>query len=230
MFHRLGSTQARSTRAGWAYDRPAVGRTGARLVAEAEIAELRGALVRDARRECRRVTAHDGSLPVTGDAVALIGVRRRSICTRAAVEHEEVGGSIARAVAAGEEYRLTLEQPPTELLIADDVALVCLDASGTSGAVLVEAPHMVSMLADYFELLWAKAVPLGDDGDVEGPLPAVQRRILRLAAQGLKDDSIARVLGLSSRSVRRHMEKLADRAGASNRLTLGIAAAQLGWI
>lgn len=160
----------------------------------------------------------------------LIGVRRRNICTKEAIEHEETGELIARAIADGEEYRLTLEDPPTELLIADDVALVCLDATGESGAVLVHAPHMVSMLADYFELLWAKAVTLGGEDDGTGPLPAVQRRILRLASQGFKDDSIARILGLSSRSVRRNMEKLATRAGASNRLTLGIAAARLGWL
>jgi DNA-binding NarL/FixJ family response regulator len=89
---------------------------------------------------------------------------------------------------------------------------------------------MVSMLADYFELLWAKAVTLGGEDDGAGPLPAVQRRILRLASQGFKDESIARILGLSSRSVRRNMEKLATRAGAGNRFTLGIAAARLGWI
>ena len=217
------------------YARPAFEqhrRTTARLIAgEAEVAAVRGELVRGAWRECRRVTAHDGDRPLSEpNTGALIGVRRRSICTKEAIEHEETAELIARAIADGEEYRLTAEDPPTDLLIADDVALVCLDATGQAGGVLVRAPHMVSMLADYFELLWAKAVPLGgDDGD-EGPLPGVQRQILRLAAQGFKDESIARVLGLSSRSVRRHMEKLSSRAGASNRLTLGIAAAQLGWI
>ncbi|MFD0205679.1 MULTISPECIES: hypothetical protein [Saccharothrix] len=217
------------------YARPASAphrRTTAQLIAgEAEIAALRRELVREARRECRRVSAHDGDTPVLDrDLGPLIGVRRRNICTKEAIEHEETGELIARAIADGEEYRLTREDPPTDLLIADDVALVCLDANGESGAVLVHAPHMVSMLADYFELLWAKAVPLGGEDDGTGPLPAVQRRILRLASQGFKDESIARILGVSSRSVRRNMEKLAVRAGASNRLTLGIAAAQLGWI
>ena len=91
---------------------------------------------------------------------------------------------------------------------------------------LVRSPVLVSMLADYFELLWSRATPL----DGGGVLTGVQRRILRLAAVGFKDEAIARNLGLSSRSVRRHMEKLATRSGASNRLTLGIAAARLGWV
>ncbi|QFZ20158.1 helix-turn-helix transcriptional regulator [Saccharothrix syringae] len=204
------------------------GHAGTRLVTdEAEISRLRGDLVRDARRECRWVTAHDGSTPAV-DRAGPAGVRRRGICTRSAIEHDEVGASIARAVANGEEYRLTREQPPTGLLIADDVVLLCL--AGAPGAVLVRAPRAVSVLVDYFERLWAGAVPLGDDRDCGTALPAMQSRILRLAAQGLKDESIARVLGLSARSVRRHMEKLAERAGASNRLTLGIAAARLGWI
>jgi hypothetical protein len=83
--------------------------------------------------------------------------------------------------------------------LRDDVALVCLDATGESGAVLVHAPHMVSMLADYFDLLWAKAVTLGGEDDGTGPLPAVQRRILRLASQGFKDESIVRASWALSR-------------------------------
>jgi DNA-binding NarL/FixJ family response regulator len=58
----------------------------------------------------------------------------------------------------------------------------------------------------------------------------VQLEILRLAAAGLKDDAIARALGRSSRWVRRHFEALEERLGATNRLTLGIAAARRGWV
>jgi DNA-binding NarL/FixJ family response regulator len=68
-------------------------------------------------------------------------------------------------------------------------------------------------------------VPAPDDA----PAP-VQLEILRLAGMGLKDDAIARSLGRSSRWVRRHFEVLEEMLGATNRLTLGIAAARRGWV
>ncbi|WP_433272126.1 response regulator transcription factor [Actinosynnema sp. CS-041913] len=159
------------------------------------------------------------------DDNALIGVRRRVICGTPVVEADTL---VAQAMAGGDEVRVIAGPPPAELLVVDDAAVVRLEPAG---ALVVRASTVVSLLADYFERLWAGAVPLRDDDlPPGGGLSAVQRRILRLAAEGCKDDTIARLLGLSSRSVRRHMEKLAARAGASNRLTLGVAAARLGWL
>lgn len=62
------------------------------------------------------------------------------------------------------------------------------------------------------------------------PPTLVQRHILLLLADGTKDSAIARRLGVSERSVRRHVGSLAERAGASNRFTLALAAARLGWL
>ncbi|MBB5960085.1 DNA-binding CsgD family transcriptional regulator [Saccharothrix tamanrassetensis] len=190
---------------------------------DGEIAALERDLVLGARREYRRLTG-DVAASAQADRGALIGVRRRTIC---ALPTEGADALAAQDIAHDDEVRVLAGRPPAELLIVDDVAVVRL----ATGALVVRTPVLSSLLADYFEHLWDRAVPLADDGvRPAGGLTAVQRRILRLAAEGFKDDSIARVLGLSSRSVRRHMEKLAARAGASNRLTLGAAAARLGWI
>lgn len=49
-------------------------------------------------------------------------------------------------------------------------------------------------------------------------------------AGGAKDGTIARRLNLSERSVRRQVEALAQRSGASNRFTLALAAIRIGWL
>ena len=128
----------------------------------------------------------------------------------------------------GPDCRVLTELPLTMTLI-DEVALVPAGPAGET-ALLIRAPALVGGLGQYFELLWAAAAPVvaacaADDG----PAP-IQREILRLAGQGLKDDAIARSLGRSSRWVRRHIEVLEERLGATNRFTLGVAAARRGWV
>lgn len=177
-------------------------------------------LVRDlmlaAQQECRWLASSGTALPPT-DA-ALIGVRSRGICTRSMLEDSGTRERVEDALETGVEYRV-LTSLSADLLIADEVTLLSTD-------LVVRTPAVVRMLIDYFEVLWAKALPLGTGGG----LSTVQRKIIRLAAVGFKDDAIARSLGLSARSVRRHMEKLAIRAGASNRFTLGVAATRRGWV
>ncbi|MFG2054009.1 hypothetical protein ACGFI9_08235 [Micromonospora sp. NPDC048930] len=114
-----------------------------------------------------------------------------------------------------------------QLTVADGAALVGL-ASTRGEAVLVRSPALVDALVDYFELLWRRAVPVEP---LAGGGPSnVQLQVLRLAAAGLKDEAIGRSLGRSTRWVRRHMESLEDLLGATNRLTLGIAAARQGLV
>ncbi|MQA79122.1 MAG: HTH domain-containing protein [Streptosporangiales bacterium] len=54
--------------------------------------------------------------------------------------------------------------------------------------------------------------------------------MLELLGAGLKDDAIARTLGVSSRTVRRRVAELEDRFGAANRIQLVARAAVHGWI
>ncbi|MBM0226441.1 MULTISPECIES: LuxR family transcriptional regulator [Micromonospora] len=123
-----------------------------------------------------------------------------------------------------------LPRLPVQLTVVDGVALVGL-GSTAGEALLVRTPAVVEALVDYFELLWRRAVPLEPPASVPPGGPSSdQLRVLRLAAAGLKDEAIARSLGRSTRWVRRHMESLEERLGATNRLTLGIAAARNGLV
>ncbi|XVV00375.1 LuxR C-terminal-related transcriptional regulator [Actinosynnema sp. CA-248983] len=197
------------------------------MVDRAEIDRLERELLRNAYVEARLLSVDDQPGHHSEDGV-LVGVRRRTIYTANALD-DKTAALLGQAVADGvEEVRVLRKRPATGLLVVDDVAVL---RSRPDGAVVVRAPDLVALTAAYFDALWTAAVPLGD-GDrtpVDG-LSAVQQRIVRLAANGFKDDTIARMLGLSTRSVRRHLEKLAARVGATNRLSLGVAATRLGWV
>jgi DNA-binding NarL/FixJ family response regulator len=55
-------------------------------------------------------------------------------------------------------------------------------------------------------------------------------QVLRLAAQGMCDDSIARQLGVSVRTVRARFADAMSELGAQSRFHAGVEAARRGWL
>ncbi|MFD5485064.1 response regulator transcription factor [Streptomyces virginiae] len=53
---------------------------------------------------------------------------------------------------------------------------------------------------------------------------------MRLLAGGLTDDAAGQRLGISSRTVSRHMASIMERLGATSRFEAGLKAAQRGWL
>ncbi|MFG1941758.1 helix-turn-helix domain-containing protein [Nonomuraea sp. NPDC048826] len=90
---------------------------------------------------------------------------------------------------------------------------------------LLRTPIVVGMLTSLFEELWSRAVPLpwGRRGDA-----TVQ--VVRLAAQGLSDETIARQLGVSVRTVRARFAEAMAELGAQSRFQAGVEAARRGWL
>lgn len=89
----------------------------------------------------------------------------------------------------------------------------------------VRAPIVVGVMRSLFEELWGRAVPLpwGRRGD-----GMVQ--VIRLAAQGMCDESIARQLGVSVRTVRARFADAMAELGAQSRFHAGVEAARRGWL
>jgi DNA-binding NarL/FixJ family response regulator len=119
-----------------------------------------------------------------------------------------------------------------KMKLADEtVALLPLMPTGVSGALLVRSPLIVGALRQYFELLWERAVPVGtaEAAEAEPPLSSVQRTILRLLADDVTDERIARRLGMNVTSVRRHVSDIRNELGAANRVAAGAAAVRRGW-
>jgi DNA-binding CsgD family transcriptional regulator/sugar-specific transcriptional regulator TrmB len=136
-------------------------------------------------------------------------------------------------LSQGSEVR-TAPVLPQRLVIFDRThALVPIDPTDTrKGALHITEPGIVGTLFELFEQAWATAVPLGATraSDPETGLTDTERELLRLLGTGLTDDTAGQRLGISSRTVNRHMASIMERLGASSRFEAGIKAAQKGWL
>jgi len=144
------------------------------------------------------------------------------------------------SLRSGLELRV-VEELPLKLVLADsDLALVPLvtTTDAEPGAVLLQRSGLVDALDALFESTWQRAYPLGlssfeddavpDDGSGER-LSLLERQILSLLLAGLSDQAVATQLGLSLRTLQRHLRRLQDAAGVNTRMQLGWYAARNGW-
>lgn len=174
------------------------------------------------------------------------GVRVRGIY---AAEALEVPGALALAhdaVAAGEEARIG-RYVPTKLAIADRrLAILPLTSDQPNmveSALMVHASTLLDALVGLFEILWRDAVPLPAPDDGEGttapllaeltthtPGASPDPQLLALLTAGLKDEAIARQLGISLRTVHRRTSRIMQELGARTRFQAGLHAARRGWV
>lgn len=81
---------------------------------------------------------------------------------------------------------------------------------------------------------WQIAVPLPNAldtaADTGAPPTAETRRLLTCLSAGLTDESIARELGVSERTVGRRITRLQELLGARTRFQLGVQASRHGWL
>jgi DNA-binding CsgD family transcriptional regulator len=155
------------------------------------------------------------------------GVRFRNIYARAALEVPGAAEMLRKSQESGWQCRVCPQLPMRLVLVDDRMALLPLGPTGSEGAVLVRAPVITSALRMYFELLWSRAVSV--DGD-PAKVSAEQDQVLRLVLTGMTDGAIARHLGVSERTVRRHVQALFEALGTTNRVTLAVAAVREGWV
>ncbi|MFE4976189.1 LuxR C-terminal-related transcriptional regulator [Kitasatospora sp. NPDC056651] len=194
-------------------------------------------LLADVMDSCRSevlVSKHGGSFPPAALREALPrdlallerGVRMRSLYQHATRFDQPTRVHAGRLIEAGAEIR-TLPEVLPQLIIVDG-SLALLPAS-SGGALIIREPDLLSYLLTVFERDWENATPFAN-----GPQAAhdvtktVKQSILVLLAKGLKDESIARRLGISLRTCRRHVSELLDSLGAHSRFEAGVVAERLG--
>lgn len=124
----------------------------------------------------------------------------------------------------GEEQRL-LPEIASEYAVFGDVGAVALRQWGrvSSGYVLIRDPLLISTLAAYFDLAWAHSHPVPRAASGPG-----DERLVELLGMGLKDEAIARFLGVGLRTVRRRVAALMSIHGVDTRFQLGAAMAAQG--
>ncbi|WP_336204157.1 response regulator transcription factor [Nonomuraea sp. LPB2021202275-12-8] len=92
----------------------------------------------------------------------------------------------------------------------------------------MHSSSLLDALVSLFEVLWRSALPLPaapSSGQADLPDP----ELFTLLAAGLKDEAVARQLGVSLRTVHRRVSELMDRLGARTRFQAGLLAARRGW-
>jgi len=174
------------------------------------------------------------------------GVRIRVIYSAEALEIPGYLDMITADVAAGEEARL-LRSLPLKLVVVDQstamLPLTATDSGTESSAVIVQPSRLVDALSSLFEALWLQASPLfgaavpadrrttppADSVYLLPPTPEEQQ-LLELLHAGLKDEVLARRLGISERTLRRRVVTLLDRLGAGGRFQGGAQAVRRGWL
>ena len=154
---------------------------------------------------------------------------RRSRVIYPARALEEAPAAVRRRAELGEHVRL-LADVPGRLAVLGEAAILREDLAAGAGRVLVlRQQALVAMARALFEDLWQRAVAVpGLEG--ESAQSPSRRLLLERLAHGIKDEQIARELGLSLRTVRRRVAEVLDELGASSRFQAGVEAVRRGLI
>jgi sugar-specific transcriptional regulator TrmB len=172
----------------------------------------------------------DGSDQVSGAELALLdrGVRFRSIYAAEVLDHPGWVDRLRSMAERGEQSRV-LPQVPVKLLIVDGTTAILPLAGGPSTpgqarAVVVSDSALTSALQVLFDQLWSQATPLrlSENADPNATL-------INLLASGMKDEAIARQLGVSGRTLRRRIAQVQEQLGATSRFQAGLQAGRRGW-
>lgn len=167
------------------------------------------------------------------------GVRMRSIYLESIKNDGETTQYVHWLTEGGAQVRVAPTLPPRMVIYDRATAIVPVDPDETrKGALVLRGDGVVSALCELFERVWQSSRPLGepssaDDDGAEGqdtPLSARSQAIIVLLAKGYTDESIARRLGVSVRTVRRETADLTAQLGAKTRFQAGALALMQGWV
>lgn len=162
------------------------------------------------------------------DALAR-GVRMRTLYHHTARFNGPSQSYVAAMSALGAEYR-TAHDLFGRLVVFDREVAFIPEAAGTWGAVVVREPNTVHFLCEVFEQVWTLAQPFSNaaaDG-LKMVSREIDSKIVEMLAAGLKDETIARRLGISLRTARRHIADIMQSLGATSRFQAGVLMASRG--
>jgi DNA-binding NarL/FixJ family response regulator len=108
-------------------------------------------------------------------------------------------------------------------------ALLSVDRSAEA-AVLVRAPDVLAMISEWFDLLWDDRLTTIIGSTDQPGLKPDQMQVLRLLGSADTDESIAKSMGTSVTTVRRHIRAIYEVLGVNTRFAAGAAAVRRGWI
>ncbi|MBP0458733.1 helix-turn-helix domain-containing protein [Streptomyces montanisoli] len=151
------------------------------------------------------------------------GVRMHTLYQHTARRHAPTQEYVERVTAAGAEVR-TLTELFGRILVFDREVAVLPHRVSIDGAMVVREPSLVAYLCEVFDRAWSSAEAYTPLRQWDYVLDDVKHAVIRLLAEGMKDEMIARRLGMSLRTCRKHVAELMEALGASSRFQAGYLA------
>jgi len=160
-------------------------------------------------------------------------VLERDVPVRILCPHRSRAGFASRARATrqiedGAQVR-TLSQVPQGAVVFDHTLALVLRLGGPAErptARRVRDQNVVRFLVHLFDQMWEGASPYSPaEPGYAGVVDDLHQSIARLMAQGYTDEVVARRLGMSVRTCRRHIAALLDNLGSVSRFQAGVHAA-----
>lgn len=158
-------------------------------------------------------------------------VRMRIIYQHTARTDIPTRNYVRQVVEHGAEVRTSNEIFDRMIIFDREIAFVPQRAAAEfePGATIIYEPTIVGLLCNIYDHIWRSATEFDLNETAYGEtLDDVRMTILELLAAGLKDDVIARRLGMSSRTCRRHISTLMLELRANSRFQAGVAASRSG--
>ncbi|WP_461169658.1 helix-turn-helix transcriptional regulator [Arthrobacter sp. Z1-15] len=159
------------------------------------------------------------------------GVRRRTLYHSSIRDHMPTRRAVEIVTAAGGEFRTLPHMPLRAVIFDSKVAVIprgrCPD---DRAGLVIRDPDMIHVFVRMFDFAWELGEPFLTEEPQPGQLNSIQRSILRALAAGQSDEVVARRLGISVRTCRRHIAKMLEDLGAESRFQAGVKAHRAGWI
>lgn len=119
---------------------------------------------------------------------------------------------------------------PSRLVLIDDVYALIPTPGLPSTAALVRDEAVIGFLREMFDSMWRQADEVHGDDHAPEVTHEIEMAILREMSGGRTDEAISRRLGISSRTLRRHLSAMLETFGVETRFQLGAVAARLGLV
>jgi|RhiMethySRZTD1v2_1073278.scaffolds.fasta_scaffold135191_2 regulatory LuxR family protein/transcriptional regulator TrmB len=159
------------------------------------------------------------------------GVESRGIYDDDALRTPEILDHVRRMTRFGETARV-VSHLPLKLVLSDRstalIPVVQSDPESTyESALVVHQSTLLDALVTLFDIYWERGTEVAfDEREMNGHGALDEDTIITLLAAGVKDEAIARQLGVSPHTVRRRIAALCKRLGVTTRFQAGLALGQ----
>lgn len=154
------------------------------------------------------------------------GARMRSVYQHAS-RHDAATVSYVSEIARGGADVRTFDEVISRLIVIDHRVAFVPTAANDSTAVMITQPVVVAYLARLFEYVWARADPFLPH-TVQNITTSPPDLIVRLLIEGATGSAIAKRLGISERTLAKHIAKLKKECNATSSFQLGYRLATIG--